>query len=320
MIGKWLDMVAGSITLAGVTRTLLAALATVLSLVLVGTATADGLSPSVAHVRVGGVELGYRVAGPPDARPLLLIMGFSGTMAEWDPALVRGLARTRRVIAFDNRGMGTSSWKPGVQLTISKMADDTWRLIRALGLQRADVLGWSMGGNIAQQLVLRHPEVVRRLVLAATDPGSPHAILPTGAAAALLNSPGASIDELVSLIFPSSPSGLSASRRYLAAVESQPGIRGGWFRAPNAVVAEQILAEGTRWLAPGRGAYVGLPRVQTPTLVLDGAEDLLEPPQNSHLLASRIPGARLTIYPGAGHAFLFQYHARVARQILAFLY
>jgi pimeloyl-ACP methyl ester carboxylesterase len=247
-------------------------------------------------------------------------MGFGGTMADWDPAFVDRLARGRRVIAFDNRGMGTSSWKPGAKLTVSLMADDTARLIDRLGLERADVLGWSMGGNIAQKLALRHPAKVRRLVLAATDPGSAHAVLPAPSVIAVLTDPDVTPARLISVIFPQTPAGEAAAGAYFRRVGSQAGLRRSWFRTPPHVVAAQAVAEGpARWLAPGRGAYAQLPSLRIPTLVADGAEDAVEPPENSRIIASRIPNARLMLYAGAGHAFLFQYHARFGRDVLDFL-
>jgi pimeloyl-ACP methyl ester carboxylesterase len=249
---------------------------------------------------------------------LLLIMGFGSTMAVWDPALVDELARTRRVIAFDNRGMGTSSWKRGVRLTISIMADDAWRLVRALGLERVDVLGWSMGGEIAQQLALRHPQVVRRLVLAATDFGSPHAILPSEAVLDALNT-ATSPQAFAALIFPPTPAGRAAERAYFERIGSQPGIRRSWFRAPRKVVGAQTVAEGERWYAPGRGADAVLPKLRAPTLVTDGTRDIVVPPENARLIAKRLPNARAVLFRGGGHAFLFQFHARFGRLVRDFL-
>src|SRR5690606_24537065 len=135
-----------------------------------------------------------------------------------------------------------------------------------------------------------------RMVLAGTDPGSPHAVLPSAEVIAALNHPHLTTQELVSLIFPQTPAGLRAAGAYARRVGSQQGLRESWFRSPPNVVRQQVLAEGLRWIGPGRGAYGALPRVRIPTLVADGALDLLEPPENSRIIASRLPNARLRIY------------------------
>ena len=134
----------------------------------------------VAHTRLGAV--GYRVVG--SGPPLVLIMGYGGTMEVWDPRLVHALARHNRVVMFDNAGVGRTQPLPGeltATLTIDAMADQTSALIDTLGLGRPDVLGWSMGGMIAQALAVLHPAQVRRLVLCATYPGT-GAVVPSQAA------------------------------------------------------------------------------------------------------------------------------------------
>src|ERR1700729_4404720 len=142
-----------------------------------GTASVVSAPVRIAHTRLGAV--GYRVVG--SGPPLVLIMGYAGTMEVWDPRLVHALARHNRVVMFDNAGIGRTQPLPGEQtatLTIDAMADQTSALIDALGLGRPDVLGWSMGGMIAQALAVLHPAQVRRLVLCATYPGTGTVVLP----------------------------------------------------------------------------------------------------------------------------------------------
>jgi pimeloyl-ACP methyl ester carboxylesterase len=174
------------------------------------------------HVQVGDITVGYREGGSGSGPPLVLIMGFAGAMYEWDPALLERLADGRRVIVFDNRGVATTSG-PTAGMTIETMADDTAGLIEALGLGQVDVLGWSMGGYVAQELVLRHSELVNRLVLAATDPGSPRAVQPSAAVIALLES--ARRADLIEAIFPQTRAGRAAAKAYLARVGSSPACR-----------------------------------------------------------------------------------------------
>jgi pimeloyl-ACP methyl ester carboxylesterase len=252
---------------------------------------------------------------------LVMIPGFSGTMAEWDPALVDELATQHTVLLFDNRGMGNSQPAPVRRLTMAQMADDAAGLIDALALGKADVLGWSMGGNIAETLVLRHPDKVDRLVLAATDPGGPHAVQPTDRAAVrVLQDPNASTSQLVSVIFPPTKAGKAAGQAYVGRVGKWfHGFGSKAFDTPTASVNAQIRAEGPLWTCRGCGAYDRLPDVRSPTLVTDGTLDILEPPPNSRIIARRIPGAKLTFYGGAGHAHLFQFHGRYAGEVNGFL-
>jgi pimeloyl-ACP methyl ester carboxylesterase len=204
-------------------------------------------------------------------------------------------------------------------LTIEQMAEDTAGLIRALGYRRADVLGWSMGGNIAEELVLRYPDRVRRLVLAATDPGGPRAVQPTSPfARAVLDDPNVTTSELLRAIFP--PSARAASQQYVGRLLRWPGVTQADFNASPSIVRAQAIAEGPRlWNCRTCGAYDHLPSVRAPTLVGDGRLDILEPTPNSLLIARRIPGAQLALYGGAGHAFLFQYHVAFAARVTAFL-
>jgi pimeloyl-ACP methyl ester carboxylesterase len=276
----------------------------------------DGFQPSpLRHVRVGDISVGYRTIG--SGPPLVLITGYAATLYVWDPGLLMPLAEHRRVIVFDNRGVLTTSRGRG-RLTIRRMADDTAGLIRALGYRRADVLGWSMGGNIAQELALRHPNRVRRLVLAATDPGSLRAIQPTSPVARrVLNDPNPTIQELLRAIFPATKQ--AAANAYVRRLLLWPGVQPSDFNASPQIVREQSGAAGRPWLCRTCGAYGRLPSLRAPTLVADGRRDILEPPGNSRIIARRIPRARLTLYGGAGHAFLFQRRVAFARQVNSFL-
>jgi pimeloyl-ACP methyl ester carboxylesterase len=247
-----------------------------------------------------------------------MIMGFGGTMAEWDPALIADLATQHTVVIFDNRGMATSRPSPVRALTIAEWPT-TRALIDALGFGRADVLGWSMGGNIAGLLVERHPQKVNRLILAATDPGGPHAVLAEPTAQKVLNDPNATISQLVRIIFPPTAAARRAGKAYVARVGTWlSGFGPDGLTTPTATVNAQIRAEGPLWYCRGCGSYPKLPKVRAPTLVTDGALDIVEPPANSRMIARRIAGAKLTLYRGAGHAHLFQFHGRYAGEVNGF--
>jgi pimeloyl-ACP methyl ester carboxylesterase len=201
------------------------------------------------------------------------------------------------------------------------MADDTAALIRALRYRRADVLGWSMGGNIAEMLALRHPDVIHRLVLAATDPGGPHAVLPTNPLAVkILNNPHVTNDEVLKAIFPQSKPGVTAKLSYVKRLFRWPNVNQNDFNASAAIVRQQSIAEGKGlWYCSTCGAYAGLPSIRIHTLIADGAQDIVEPPRNSQIIASRIPNETLILFGGAGHAFLFQFNATFAERVNRFL-
>jgi pimeloyl-ACP methyl ester carboxylesterase len=261
------------------------------------------------------MSVGYRTIG--SGPPLVLITGYAATLYVWDPGLLTPLAEHRRVIVFDNRGVLTTSRGRG-RLTIRRMADDTQGLIRALGYRRADVLGWSMGGYIAQELALRHPQRVRRLVLAATDPGSSRAIQPKSPPAQrVLTDPNPTIQELLRAIFPAAKQ--AAANAYIRRLLLWPGVRPSDFNASPQITGDQRVAAGKLWLCRSCGAYGRLPSLRAPTLVADGRRDILEPPDNSRIIARRIPRARLSLYGAAGHAFLFQRRVDFATRVNSFL-
>lgn len=298
----------------GMSRWLLAVLLVACAAVAAPTVAAAPIG-GLQRVQVGDISVGYREGGSGDGPPLVLIMGYGGAMYEWDPALLERLADQRRVVVFDNRGVATTSG-PTAGMTIETMADDTAGLIEALDLGRVDLLGWSMGGNIAQEVALRHPEVVNRLILSATDPGGPKAVQPSAAVLELLES--AKEADLIKAIFPQTRAGKSAAKSYLTRVGAQPGLQASYFEISPETIRAQIAAEDA-WSDPGGGAYASLGQITQPTLVLGGALDRVELPVNSRIIAGRIPSSLLKLYPGAGHAFMYQYPALVAKNVGAFL-
>jgi pimeloyl-ACP methyl ester carboxylesterase len=283
------------------------ALALALAALAVAAPLAGAQAPTPAPLKtaaVNGASLGYRVLNPQaKGTPLVLIAGYGVTMAEWDPAFVARLAQGRRVVLFDNRGIGNSTG-PVNGLTIAKMAADTVGLIKALHLAKPDVLGWSMGGYIAQKVALDAPGRVHRLILASADPGSPKATQPSQAVIDVLTSPSASATSLLPVLFPADQQ--AAGNAWLAAISAQPGLTAADFATPGATMSEQALAAGPRWYGRGDGTYRQLSRLKARTLVAYGAEDVVVPPANAKLLLRRLPHATGMKVANAGHAFLFQ--------------
>lgn len=267
-------------------------------------------------VEVGSATLGYRVVGDASKPPIVLVPGYAVTAAEWDPAFIGAMARTRRVIVFDNRGMGNSAG-PVSDLSVGRMARDLAGLVRALGLKRPDVLGWSMGGYIAQVYALSEPTHVRRLVLASTDPGSERATPPSAEVLAVLEDPDATAQTLNTVLFPADEQ--AAGNAWLARISASPHLTAADFSTPGNVVSAQATASGQDWLGRGDGTYARLPRLRPRTLVAYGAEDVVVPPANAKLLTSRIPHVTSHRFAGAGHAFLFQRPVEVAAVFARFL-
>ena len=287
----------------------LAAVATFLALAAPATAAPPTsiMDAPIRAVNAGQGNIGYRSVG--EGRPLVLVMGLSGTMDAWPPSFVDSLASRRRVITYDNEGIRRSTLGPGT-LTIGRMADDVASLIRALRLRRADVLGWSMGGMIAQSLARQHPKRVRRLVLCATAPGDGRATPP---GTDVLSQLASGTSDVFQLLFP--PGQEAAAQAYARAVTSYPNPSPA---APPQVTQAQFGAS-VAWLSGRDPSGRPLSRLRLPVLVGGGALDRLLPVANQRYLARALPNARLRVYRDAAHGFLLQHQRSFLRQIDRFL-
>ncbi len=272
------------------------------------TAPAVAVSVGKTPVKVATTSrgaVGYRSVG--SGSPLVLLMGFGSSMEDWDPTFVDTLAKTHRVVIFDNAGIGRSD-AVAAKLSISGMADQTSALIAALALGRADVLGWSMGGMIAQALTARHPDQVRRLVLAATWPGNGQAREDRRQAPPA----DATAEQFIAALFPEGQA--AAVRRYsdgIARYRDRSTV-------PDAIYGEQRAAING-WLAGDEPAGQRFTETSVRTLVAGGAEDRFNPIANTRLLAKLVKNAELQVYEDAGHAFLFQPDTDFAARVDGFL-
>jgi pimeloyl-ACP methyl ester carboxylesterase len=246
--------------------------------------------------------------------PLLMLIGTGSTMAEWDPALLQLLARDHRLILFDYPGVGLSG--PWHGDSFDSLAGATAGLIKAIGLSKPDLLGWSMGGFVAQRLAIDHPGRVSHLILAGTNPGGSRTVLGTPRAQAIDSEPHPSDAQILHELYP--PDRQAEGRRFLRRLEtaSQSGEVPDDFHVPAATSRRQVAAENP-WLRSNRN-YRQLPGIAAPTLAAGGTADPVVPPINLRRIAVRIPRAELRIYPGA-HAFLFQDRRRFARAVDRFL-
>ena len=258
-----------------------------------------------AHTRLGPV--GYRAIGT--GPPLLLITGYAGTIDSWAPQFVDALAQHYHVITLDNAGIGNTSSLPS-PLTIDAMANQTSALIDALRLGATDVLGWSMGTMIAQSLAILHPNQVHRLVLAAGYPGNGTTVQPSRQE---LNSfESGEQPKVMAALFPAEQT--AAQNTYLVATSGYTPAP----PVPEDVLAAQRHAIDTWWNGTDP-AGTKTATIAAPAFIADGTLDRLDPLANSQTLAKLIRGAKLRLYPDAGHAFLFQDQPNFVPAIEAFL-
>jgi pimeloyl-ACP methyl ester carboxylesterase len=282
-----------------VPRTLGLALAAVAVLVVAAPSAhaAGAVDAPTKTVEVGGQTVGYRSVG--EGRPIVMIMGLSGTIDAWDPTFVDALAATgHRVILFDNEGIGRTTALPG-PLTVARMADTTAGLIEALKLDRPDVMGWSMGGFIAQSLAVRHPDVLRRLVLMATAPGDGEAKLPRADAFSSLQQAD-DATKLLGLLFP--PAHTAERDRYIANIVRRKNVAPA---ASKAVVAQQLAATAP-WILGQDPDGAKVKDLDLPVIAAGAVKDWALPADNTRHLARIIPGAKRLMYSDAAHGFFLQ--------------
>ncbi len=255
--------------------------------------------------------VGYRSIGT--GSTIVMIMGYSSSMDGWPPNFVDALARYHRVITLDNSGIGKTSLPPG-PLTIGTMADQTHAFIVALGLRRPTVLGWSMGGMIAQSLAAKYPKDLSKLILCATLPGNAKATPPSAAATAALGNPSqANAGALLGLLFPP-----DQQAKEVPAFTSQISKYPNFYLASGSIDGQQLSALA-KWFAGGDPSGHEISHIKVPTLIGDGSDDVLIPPQNDYEMHTEIPGSKLIMYPDAGHGFLFQDANSWSKAILKFI-
>ncbi|AZD48090.1 alpha/beta fold hydrolase [Pseudomonas chlororaphis] len=264
-------------------------------------------------ITVNGIPFAYRDIGPRTGVPLVLFNHWGAVLDNFDPAIIDGLAQTRRVIATDYRGIGGSG---GIApLTVGEMADDGIQLIRALGLDTVDVLGFSLGGFVAQDIALKAPGVVRRLILTGTGPAGGSGIDKVGWVSWPLILKGLLTlrDPKFYLFFTSTPNGRRAASQYLQRLKARKKNRD---KGPTPSAFLRQLKAITAW---GKQAPQDLGRLRTPTLIVNGDNDIMVPSVNSIALANRIPNAQWVIYEDAGHGGIFQHYIDFVAKALAFL-
>ena len=264
-------------------------------------------------ISVGGTAFAYRDLGPRGGVPLILLNHWGAVLDNFDPRIVDGLASKHRVIAIDYRGIGASGGTAPV--TIDEMARDTIALIHALGFEKVDLLGFSLGGFVAQDITLKAPGLVRKLILTGTGPAGGKGIEKVGAVSWPLMIKGLLTlrDPKFYLFFTSTANGRRAAKAFLDRLKER---KAGRDKGPTPGAFLRQLKAIKAW---GRQAPQDLGSIRIPVLIANGDNDIMVPTVNSTDMARRIPGAQLVIYEDAGHGGIFQNHADFVPKALSFL-
>jgi pimeloyl-ACP methyl ester carboxylesterase len=264
-------------------------------------------------VTAGGVDFAYRELGPTTGIPVIFLTHLAANLDNWDPRVVDGIAAKHHVITIDNRGVGASSGK--VPDTVEAMANDAVTFIRALGFEQVDILGFSLGGMIAQVIALQEPQLVRKLILTGTGPAGGEGIdkvtrisnLDLARALLTLRDPK------TYLFFTRTPNGKRSAKEFLARLKERTENRD---KAMSLSGYRAQLKAIHRW---GLQQPADLSVIEQPVLVANGDNDRMVPTTNTVDLDRRLPNSELVIYPDAGHGGIFQNHREFVETTLEFL-
>ena len=264
-------------------------------------------------VDAGGVTYAYRELGPKAGIPVVFFVHLAANLDNWDPRIIDPIAAERHVIAFDNRGVGASTGS--VPDSIEAMADDAVTFIKALGFDKVDIFSFSLGGMIAQDLVLKHPDLVRKLVLTGTGPAGGKDIDKVAGTTYydILRATLTRADPKEFLFFNRNTTGKPAAKAFVNRLKERTVDRD----APIKIQAFQTQLKAIKkW---GRSAPADLSKITQPTLIANGDNDRMVPSVLSEDLHRRITGSQLVIYPDSGHGGIFQFHDEFAPVAVDFL-
>jgi pimeloyl-ACP methyl ester carboxylesterase len=279
--------------------------------------TPSNITAPTQFIATGLETYAYRRFGRGTAPPLVFLQHFTGTLDNWDPAVTDALAQGREVILFENAGVGRSTGE--VPATIQGMTAHFLAFADALGLTQVDLLGFSLGGTVAQQAVLERPSLVRKMLLVGTAPEGGEDImhLEKPELSRILQDPNLQgYQVLVKLFFTPSESSQAAGQAFVSRLVLREQDREP-LSGPK--VAQAQIAAFRAWERVEGERYGKLRRITQPSLVVNGVFDNMIPVRNSYALAEHLPRAMLLTYPDAGHGSLFQYHESFVRQASQFL-
>jgi pimeloyl-ACP methyl ester carboxylesterase len=277
------------------------------------TETIKWIDVPTGTIDVGGVPFAYRELGQTGGVPVVFLHHLMAVLDSWDPRVIDGIAAHRRVIAFDNRGVGASGGS--VPDNIEEMGEDAIAFIRAMGLQQVDLLGFSLGGGVAQMVALQAPRLVRRMILAGTGPrGSGDLEEVTKVAIGAYVKGALTLkDPRTFLFFPRDAEGKKAAKEYLSRLKERTQDR------DKRISLQARRAQLKAIRAAGLSKPDDLSLIMQPAFVANGDHDLMVASSHSADMARRIPNARLKIYPNSGHGGVFQHHREFVSEVLEFL-
>lgn len=261
-----------------------------------------------------GVDFAYREYGQQNGgTPVIFLNHLAAVLDNWDPRIIDGIAAKHHVVVFDNRGVGASTGKPAQ--SIEQMADDAIAFIQAKGFKQVDLFGFSMGGMISQEIVLKQPNLIRKMVLSGTGPagGSGIATVSRVANLDLVRGLITRQDPKVYLFFTRTDNGKAAAKDFISRINERTENR------DKEITIKAYRAQLKALKKWGEKKPVNLSVVQHSALIANGENDRMVPTFNTYDLAKRLPNSHLVIYPDAGHGGIFQYHDDFVKQTLEFL-
>jgi pimeloyl-ACP methyl ester carboxylesterase len=264
-------------------------------------------------VSAGGVSYAYRELGPKGGTPVVFFVHLTGTLDNWDPRIIDPIAENHHVITFDNRGIGGSTGQ--VPDSIEAMADDAFTFIKALGFEKIDIFSFSLGGFVAQALVAKHPELVRKLILAGTGPKGGNGIDRMAGITYydILRATLTRSDPKEFLFFNRDAAGKAAGMEFIQRLQERTTDRDTPFNLKAMPIQLKAIQ---KW---GRGTPDDLSQITQPTLIANGDNDRMVPSVLSEDLHHRIKGSELVIFPDSGHGGIFQFHNKFAPIAVEFL-